>query len=534
MARFDPRLQIRNKDREPVCDVDVFDRCELILNLNGAGSFALTVPGDTECAELARAMVAAGDGRGSPGLVVTLDGAPVFNGGFLQVTTTEDDGGETVEMAGTDDLGRLAARLIEPCPFPYTERAYYTQEYVAERMIRDFVEQQAMNGFTNSDRVMDGLVHGPYGALGTVIKQPARFDPTIDMIVKFASVDGLRFWIDQEDTDLVFHVGYLRDQSRRVIYSRDGQTVSRLTRGMVAPRANYVVGGAKGDGATREFRVRANNASISQWGRWESFVDVRQSEDADDIDLRLDEALESLDGGVTLEIVPADDSQYVYGRDYRLGDLITAVAGDGTRYAVVVTAVELVGTPDGWTVTPSVATRATALSAAGRRLISPSARIGNLERNAETTNYAGSILDLDSRLDLAEAGIADLEDAVNTLETTLTTLQAGGITASMLAAGAALNNLGFTPSRIAQGQYTGNGASTQDITSLGFQPAFVWIYLAGTGVGVYPANQTSSVQLLFADAINENTQITMLSNGFRAVLGLNNTNGEIYVFTALG
>lgn len=116
--------------------------------------------------------------------------------------------------------------------------------------------------------------------------------------------------------------------------------------------------------------------------------------------------------------------------------------------------------------------------------------------------------------------------------TVIHTGSTGGVSAGMLASGAAVSNIGFTPARVAKGTYTGNDAATQDI-ALGFTPAIVFIHNPATGVGIYH-NSGDRTTLGYSGNLIVSGTGGIISGGFQAISGANNAGGTTYYYTAIG
>lgn len=406
-----PTVEIRDRARRRVATLDTYDEIELISNLNAPGAWTLRLPGNSDVADLI-VENAPGD-RGAPGIVVSREGRCLFNGPWLQVITTDDEDGLTKEVAGTDDLGRLAGRWCAPAP----GLGYDDHHDVAEETIRHFVAFNAVLNDAPDNRVIDGLRLGPYGALGSQVGRRVRYDPLLEVLQEFAAPDGLRFWIDQplDDVDdaIYFHVAGLRDQRELIQFSRERGTLSVVKSGSTAPDGNSIIAAGAGEAEAQVTRQRDDADSITRWGLWERRVDLRQSSDEAELDTKLAEAISANAGGFSFEVTPADDV-LEWGRHYLLGDMVSVMVA-GIRFDGVITRIRCKGTTAGWTVTPTVSTAQTALALAGMRMTSLGTRIGQLERFA--ANSSVGELKLWGRSDVIPTGWQIADGTMGTVNT---------------------------------------------------------------------------------------------------------------------
>lgn len=288
------------------------------------------------------------------GIVVTRDGAPEFSGRVLSLNRVSADK-DTLQAVGPDDLYWLDKRVARPVPAgpPYTAAEHDTRTGPAETVIRQYVDVNAGPGALAQYRV-PGLVLAADLGRGATVTGMARFDNLLEFVAGLAVAGGLGVRVVQVGNAPEFRVYEPRDLAATVVFSRALGNLREYTYNQQAPDANYLIAGGGGEGAARTFREHGDHVSIAEYGLFVDFVDQRHTADTDALDQAIDIDLERRRDKAALKIVPLDGVGGVaYGRDYDLGDIVTAVI-DGIRISDVIREIETTLTPDGVRVRPTI------------------------------------------------------------------------------------------------------------------------------------------------------------------------------------
>lgn len=480
---------------------------------------------------------------GDQGILLLRDNEVLLSGPIRHVDLEDGERGILVSCSGIDDTGLLADRPILPDPagLDFTIASYdEVGPIAAEGALRHYVQRHAI-----SNRAIPGLYLGAYSALGTPTTKKKRLDNLLAVLQEIALGAGLRFRIYQTGPGLrEFVVDQPADLRTRVRFDRVRGTLRDGTRSEDAPTANriYVFGSGELEGQI--VAVREDAASITKYGLIEGVSTQRQTDDLTELGNKLTEELLAGAAVVSVTMDPIEGDGAEYGVDYRLGDQVTATI-QGYTVAGYVSSVQIVLDAKGATITPTITTKGIAKSSRSRARI-VGQRIASLEAN---TASAGSMVDVNSSID-------DLAAAINTLDGEVDAIQApGGVSATMLAAGAALanlasgsvgavklavgaalSNLGYTPARIASGSYTGDGTTPRTI-SIGFTPVWVQVTIGGAGAGIQMYMGDGN-RIVIEDTSNN---IQILTGGFvaggfqvRDDAKSNNATATTYQYVATG
>ncbi len=153
-------------------------------------------------------------------------------------------------------------------------------------------------------------------ALGPTITRRLRYHSLLGEMVRFADGAGLGI----EVIDLTFNVFQPTGSAR---FSVELGTLAGSESAYTAPDANYVYLGGGGEGTARLIVEVQDAASVSQWGRFETFVDRRDTTSPTEL---ASEGVETLADTVTLPIVEMEavnTEGQLFGVDWTLGSLAT-------------------------------------------------------------------------------------------------------------------------------------------------------------------------------------------------------------------
>lgn len=554
------RVYARNRLAERVAEIDDFGQLDTRLLDNGVGAWTLDLP----TASPVVPHLNPDQGGGVAGIVITLDGTPIFSGPVLQF---KEDALVTRFSGACDNylLQRHAA-------IPVTGDTL-TVTGVASTAILEMIDAQIGLGAVRPVRIMETLeLMADPGIGATVSIEVPRYDTLLSACQQIAlDGGGLAFRAMQSASEpsfteapaIEFQVGMRVDRRGDAIFSISQGTLENYQHTRQGASANHVfaANGAGGDGTDISPVVEEfDEASIYRFGRVETFLDLPASTDA--VETRTKARLALLSGSdrraVTLTAI--ETPQMVLGRHYNLGDYVSVIVGSSeVADGAVIREISISITPgQGVSILPMIGTPGMSNDTTTTRLIGllrdrvavverstgSLAQIHGLDEQAgaldsRTTTVENraddidtALIALDTRVDALETADTSLDSRLDAVETAVAAILApGGVSAAMLASGAAASNLGFTPIRQATGTYTGNGSATRDFT-FGFTPSWVQVSRTGKGIWIYLASGRT-IEILYDDTQTELTA-PIITNGFRAIHPGNNENGEAYEYVAFG
>ena len=264
----------------------------------------------------------------------------------------EDVGPGTAEVTWADDLASVVARRTYPTPSAASTAqtdARWTATGAAADVIRSLVNLNAGPGALSYRRV-PGLVLGAGAGIGATVTFGTRFEPLGDALRTVALLGGgLAFRVVQVDRMLEFQVSEPRDLTRRVRFSRGLRNLRSYQYEPAAPTVTTAIVGGQDEGADRVIVERTNTDAEAAWGRMETFVDQRQSDDTPgdttELEQAGDEALANGAETARLSAVCIDTPAQRYGVDYDINDLVSIELNSGVVLVDVVRGVSLAHTP---------------------------------------------------------------------------------------------------------------------------------------------------------------------------------------------
>jgi hypothetical protein len=326
MAVSGLRVRVRKGDLTLLDQVDSFTSLTGIPVHNNVGSWTLTIDADDDKADLFTA------GRG---LVVWRDGVtdPIFSGPITGLRVELPDGGrqEILTVTGATDELVLTGRVCYPDPTVAStaqSTAYAdVQTGNAETVIRHYVDLNAAAGALSARRLA-GLALAANGNHGPTVTKSARYDRLLDLIGPLADQAGLGFRVVYlpATAALEFRVFAPVDRSATVRFARELDNLTGYSYQLLAPTVTRAIVGGGGVGTARVTRERANTTAETDWGiRAEEFIDQRDTSTTATLDQSGDEALTAGEPTAGLLLTVTDTEQLQYGRDYGLGDTVTAI-----------------------------------------------------------------------------------------------------------------------------------------------------------------------------------------------------------------
>jgi hypothetical protein len=303
--------------KTPLALVEAYERGMIAARFNAVSSWELVLPSEGKAAQAflsadrPRLLVRHGDEVFRSGPVIRAERQAELDGDFLTLT-------------GADDLVWLQRRLAHPTPAlaapPYNTQAYDAQTGAASSVIAGYVDRNAGPGAVTA-RQVPGLTVPPPAAFGPVVSVQARYDNLLDFVAGIANAAGLGI----EVHDLAFQVF---QPSGAAVFSVELGTLAGWTSTREAPSANYVYAAGQGEGQARTIREYQDGQSFLDWGRFETFLDRRDTNDP----AQLDQAgAEALADGVrvdTVDMEALDTPAQEFLTDWTLGDIATAYVGN--------------------------------------------------------------------------------------------------------------------------------------------------------------------------------------------------------------
>jgi hypothetical protein len=362
---------------------------ELVLeftdNFNNLGSWKLSLASEHPLCDTLRT-------PGS-GIIITgpddvLLSGPMVTSEFAS-TPTDPDG--TVSFEGVSDTVCLADALAYPQP-SNADAASQTEAHD----IRSGAVETVMHAYVNANigpsapaaRRKTGLIMGANGARGPIINQSARFPVLGNLLTEIALLANLGFRVVQRGTNLVFETYAVTDRTAFVRLDVRNGTLSGQKVGISPPGVTRAIVAGQGDLTDRQFLEADTAESIAaeaDWGRRiELFVDQRNTADWAELQQAGDEAL--ADSGFTavnVQVVPMEDSQARFGKEWGLGDALVVIVDDQELKSTV-TGYVIKADRDGFMLGALLgdATGFDASAALNKRVTNTETRLSNLEANS--------------------------------------------------------------------------------------------------------------------------------------------------------
>jgi hypothetical protein len=374
----------RDPSLRRVGQVDDFVRLQLVRKFNDVGSWVLELDGR---APLAALLTTPGYGievvRHDDGVVT-----PVFSGPMrLRQRSLKVDSNRLV-LGGYDDNVWLRRRWAAPQPAtatpPYATQAYDVRTGTCSTILRQYVDVNVGPSALAVRRV-PGMVLSADPGTGVSVTGRARWQVLMDLLRELALAGGgLGFTVTASPTvsgQIDFLTYMPSDKTGVVRFSRELGTLSEAEYESAASDVNYVAVGGSGEGTARTVVERPSPDEVNVWGRIESFVDRRDTNDATELGQAADEALADGVGETRLSLAPVDVPGQQYLTHYTLGDRVTAVI-DGEVIQEVVREIAVSLTPDGPATTkPTIGSPGAGdINRMFRRLAAAERNIRNLER----------------------------------------------------------------------------------------------------------------------------------------------------------
>ncbi|MEU2996914.1 siphovirus ReqiPepy6 Gp37-like family protein [Streptomyces sp. NPDC006995] len=333
------RVYVRNPALERIGQIDDYTSLTVIPRYNAIGSFALEISADSGKANL----LAEGNGL----IIRTADGTLVDSGPIRTVDwsrSTGDNGAGTLTVGGVSDTELLARYTCWPAPASaigaQADTVYKISAVVAETAMRTLVNLNAGPGAlaTRTDPLL--TLAADTGLGPTITRQINQFDNLLTVLTDIANAASLGFRVVQVGAGLQFQVYEPTDRSgtARFAFRLGNLTDANYT--TTPPTCTRAVVVAGGQSSPRQCATYDRTDPLFPGLVIEQFVDLTSVDTASvdltaQMDQAAEEALTSGAGQGSLSISPIDIPQLQYGRDYQVGDTVSAMVRDSWMTDVV-------------------------------------------------------------------------------------------------------------------------------------------------------------------------------------------------------
>ena len=259
-----------------------------------------------------------------------------FAGDFTKIHRKSEKGITEWVLTGVGDLQTLADRVTYPNPGRGEKEqdvSHYRARASAGRVIGALIEMNAGMGAL-PDRRAPGLTVR-YEDVGKEVSVETRLKNLLVVCQDLATAGDVVLESVPAQKGYMIRVRKPTVRAKSVVFTPQGGEVLGWELSHSAPTATTVVVGGQGEGANRtlESRTRAN-----EWGRRiEVFKDRRDTDEAADLEKAANEELTKGEAEQTLKLEFRETERLKFGRDFQIGDLVTAVLAPGVRATLPVT-----------------------------------------------------------------------------------------------------------------------------------------------------------------------------------------------------
>jgi hypothetical protein len=408
LSQFTVEVRDRNLVRVGQLTDDDLANALVVPRANTVGSWKIALPATVihdDGTETPHALCEVLREPGS-GIIVTGPEGVILSGPMDNPTHDADtsDPGGTWTIEGISDMHVLDDVLAwgDPTEANLMEQAASNDVRVgqAETLIREYAYYNLGAGALPERRNARFRLEPVDLKRGGFVQKSPRFQNLLELLRELALGSGLMFDVVQTDDDMLeLRVTTQIDLSAEVRLDIQNDQLSRSSYGYAAPGVTEVLVAGQGEGVDRTMIRRTSTDSEAARALWnrrrERFLDQRQTDDLTELQQAGDELL--ADEGVTLkslQVVPSEDLDLVYGTHWRVGAIVTVVVGAQEIVSVVteapfqfgpdgVLAGVTVGDPDGFDWESAISNRTTRTES----------RVSLLERNAEASGVRIGTID---------------------------------------------------------------------------------------------------------------------------------------------
>lgn len=412
-------LWLRDDNLTQVGMVGSFESFEMVLNNNDAGAWKLVCHKDSQAGEFLST-----DPNQAIGVILKRDGVVLGSGFVTRAETHLTPNNHTAVFYGADDTALLGARLAVPDPWwdenaagSLFEVSHDVRTGFADQVMAEYVDanlgpsagENTHGGASEAheDRMLFGLVVPRTGGFGRAVTYEARMTNLLQVCQDIAIMGGgLRFKIVNGPVvgQRAFVVDSPDDRSDQIVFAVELGTLTGVSRSESIPLVNYAFVGGQGEQELRTFIAAEDFESQANYGRWEMFVDQRQTSDSAVLVAALYKALEDGAEELSFDITPSTNLRDSFGTAWNVGSRVS-VQIDTVRIPAYVSQVKIGIDDSGYvTVLPTVTTAL--LSKATRAAISVLNRRLNYLETSEGSWTVGSVIMWDRPIAEAPAGWA--------------------------------------------------------------------------------------------------------------------------------
>ena len=354
-TRRDWHLLVRDDvSKEMINEVEDFSEATFIARFNDVGTWEVKSRLAGPATDLVR--------RGRASLVVRAGADTVMSGPLTRAARTWDEAGEQVVLNGVSDLVWTAVRVMQNLGTPLPPGGDGAEVLIEGSFpwVLHWLIHHAVSGRAGPNITWDPQAQGPAPFPCSVT---ARWEPILAVMQRAAGQSRPVYGFDVRD----LHFEMWLPRAPGIIFSAELGTMAGYELVVERPDANTVFVLGKREGADRQWRRAADDASVAYW--WE----VEQTRDRSDVGddpeepeepedgwpggqppppgpwpdnqeaLRLAglEALAELDRPVAVKVTPIDVPNQQFGLHYGLGDVVTVVFPDGTEVTDIITEVTI-------------------------------------------------------------------------------------------------------------------------------------------------------------------------------------------------
>jgi hypothetical protein len=319
------KIYVRDSELNRVEEIDDYHKLDFILRFNSVGSWVLELPTHTRAAE---ALI-----KPKAGIIVKRGKETIFSGPVTNPKRHFNKDEDNIIVSGSDDLIFLERNLLYPVPGgpPYTSQGYDVRTGAVETIMKKYIEDN-IGVNARPERRIPLLTVEPDKGIGKVVTGRARFNNIVEKFSELAIAGGdIGFRVVQVNESLQFQVYQPEDKSKNVLFSPLLGNLSSFEYNTEDPEANYVIVGGGGQGKDRLLLEKGDSASISRFGRIETFIDRRDTTDINELQQAMDEELKSKAEKTSLSISPIDTESLTFNRDYNIGDKVAVVLTQPNR-----------------------------------------------------------------------------------------------------------------------------------------------------------------------------------------------------------
>lgn len=315
-------IYVRDRDRLRAGIVDDFRDLKATLKFNDVGTWTMSV--DRRSSKVIELTT---PGYGIE-VVNRTSGITLFSGPIDSREQSYDATTDTLALTGWDDNVLLKWRVSSPSPTesfpPYTVSAYDSRTGVASTVIAAYVNANLGPGAVSARREV-GFTIGTDPVAGTTVSGKLRWTNLLEDIQKLAISGGnIGFRCLQGSTGIEFQTYQPVDLTQEVKFS---VPLGNLVGGKIkstSPEATYIYVGGGGELTARTIKEGSDGA-YATWGRREVFEDRRDSTVEGELLQKITEVLAEKGEQVEFAVSVVDTDGLAFGRDYNLGDRVTAI-----------------------------------------------------------------------------------------------------------------------------------------------------------------------------------------------------------------